>query len=105
MVEDSAPVGAAIEPCVASSGPPADAIDLNHTASQVGALALVNGAYASADTLLPIRIDNGVLLVACADPNDQASLRELQVLARHPVEVVFASGPDIQHAIRQSSSL
>jgi Type II secretion system (T2SS), protein E, N-terminal domain len=84
VVGDKAPVGATIEPFVASSGPPADAVDLNHTASQVEALALVNENYASADTLLPIRIDNGVLLVACADPNDQAGLRELQVLTRHP---------------------
>jgi hypothetical protein len=73
VVGNAAPVGATIEPFVASSGPPADAIDLNHTASQLEALALVNEAYARANTLLPVRIDNGMLLVACADPNGQAS--------------------------------
>jgi len=103
VVRDTAPVGATIEPFVASSGPPADAVDLNHPASQIEALALVNENYASANTLLPIRIDNGVLLGAYADPNDEASLRELQVCndrpadpanvsTRHPVEVVSRPG-------------
>ena len=103
MVGDTAPVGATIELFVGSSGPPADAIDLTHTASQVEALGLVKEADASANTLLPIRIDTGVLLVACADPNDEASLRELQVCndrpadpanvsTRHPVEVVSRPG-------------
>jgi type IV pilus assembly protein PilB len=105
VVGDTAPAGATAEPFVATSGPPADALDLNHTASQVEALALVNEAYASAHALLPLRIDDGVLLIACANPNDQATLRELQVLTRHPVEAVFASGPNIQQAIRQRYSV
>jgi type IV pilus assembly protein PilB len=105
VVGDKAPSGAAVEPFVASSGAPADTVDLNQTTSQVEALALVSETYASAHTLLPIRIDNGVLLVACADPNDHASLKELQVLTRHPVEVVTAPGPDIQQAIRRRYSV
>jgi type IV pilus assembly protein PilB len=94
-----------VEPLEAGNESPTHAIDLNHTASQVEALALVNEAYAASHALLPIQITNGVLLVACTDPHDQATLRELQVLTRHPVEAVLASGPDIQHAIRQRYSV
>jgi type IV pilus assembly protein PilB len=90
---------------LASDAPASGAIDLNRTASQVEALALVNETYASAHALLPIQIENGVLLVACADPSDQAILRELQVLTRHPVEAVYAPGPAIQQAIRQRYSV
>jgi type IV pilus assembly protein PilB len=46
-----------------------------------------------------------VLLVACPDPLDTTTLRELQVLTRHPVEGVYAPAADIQVAIRQRYSV
>jgi type IV pilus assembly protein PilB len=98
-------LSATVLPLVATGGLSPDALDLNHVASQVEALALVNEAYASAHALLPIRVEGGVLVVACADPNDQATLGELQVLSRHPVQAVFATASDIQHAIRQRYSV
>ena len=101
MVGEPAPLGANGHHVVALEETTDSAFDLNRTPSQVEALALVNEAYASAHDLLPIRIVNGVLLVACADPNNEAMLRELQVLTRHHVETVLAARSNIHQAIRQ----
>jgi type IV pilus assembly protein PilB len=105
VVGDQAPAGAVVGGGAAARASEPKSLDLNHAPSQVEALALVRESYATAHQLLPIRIEAGVLLVACPDPLDTTTLRELQVLTRHPVEGVYAPAADIQVAIRQRYSV
>jgi type IV pilus assembly protein PilB len=76
-------------------------VDLSTTSSEKDALALVPEAYAVANDLIPLSIQAGILLVACADPNDTAILSELQVLSRHRVQPLAAPRAEIHEAIQQ----
>lgn len=86
------------------SEPPREAVtavDLSTSPSDNEALALVPEAYAIANDLIPLRINGGALVVACADPGDTAILSELQVLSRHRVHALAAPRAEIHEAIQQ----
>jgi len=76
-------------------------VDLGTSPSDSEALALVPEAYAAANDLIPLRIQGGVLVVACADPSDTSIRSELQVLTRRRVRALTAPPAEIQEAIRQ----
>ena len=76
-------------------------VDLGTSSSDSEALALVPEAYAAANDLIPLRVQGGVLVVACADPSDTSIRSELQVLTRHRVRALTAPRAEIQEAIRQ----
>jgi type IV pilus assembly protein PilB len=76
-------------------------VDLSTSPSEGDALALVPEAYATANDLVPLQVREGVLVIACVDPNDPAILSEVQVLSRHRVRALAAPRPEIHEAIRQ----
>jgi len=69
---------------------PWPAVDLGTTPSHDDALALVPESYAAANDLVPLRLEGETLVVACADPGDDAMLSELQVLTRRRVRALGA---------------
>ncbi len=76
-------------------------VDLGTSPSSSDALALVPEAYAEANDLIPLRVEEGTLVIACADPRDTAILSEVQVLSRHRVRALAAPQAEIHEAIRQ----
>lgn len=46
-------------------------------------------------TALPLRFENGRLVVAIADPNDIFALEDLRIIAKHPVTPVVATEEDL----------
>lgn len=86
-----------------AGGSPGDfkPVRLSTSPSESQALALVPEAYASAHDLIPLRLESGVLVVACAEPWDTRVVNELHVLSRHQVQVVQAPRDEIREAIRQ----
>ncbi len=76
-------------------------VDLSTSPSDNDALALVPEAYATANDLIPLDIQDGVLSIACANPGDGAILSEVQVLSRHRVKALAAPRAEIHEAIRQ----
>ena len=76
-------------------------VDLSTSPSDTDALALVPEAYAVANDLIPLQVQDGVLLIACVDPADTAILSEVQVLSRHRVHALSAPRAEIHEAIRQ----
>jgi type IV pilus assembly protein PilB len=76
-------------------------VDLGTSPSDSDALALVPEAYAAANDLIPLRIQDNILHIACADPTDTAILGEVQVLSRHRVRALAAPRAEIHEAIRQ----
>jgi type IV pilus assembly protein PilB len=76
-------------------------VDLGTSPSQNDALALVPEAYAQANDLIPLRVQDGVLYIASVDPGDMAILSEVQVLSRHRVRALAAPRAEIHEAIRQ----
>ncbi|HZV52311.1 MAG TPA: GspE/PulE family protein [Candidatus Dormibacteraeota bacterium] len=80
---------------------PWPAVDLGTTPSHDDALALVPESYAAANDLVPLRLEGETLVVACADPGDDAMLSELQVLTRRRVRALGAPRVEIQEAIQE----
>jgi type IV pilus assembly protein PilB len=90
----------------AGATPPAGAeavatVDLGTNPSDGDALALVPEAYAAANDLIPLRVEDGMLVIACVDPGDTAILSEVQVLSRHQARGLAAPRAEIHEAIRQ----
>ena len=77
------------------------AIELRAHPSEPDALALVLESYASAHELLPLRVVNDTLLVACAAVPDFRVISELQTLTRHQIVPLIASRDEILESIRQ----
>jgi len=65
------------------------------------ALAKVSPTFASQYRLVPLRMSNGTLEVAIADPFDVRTLDELKLLLRCNVRPVLAGPRDIQEAIQR----
>jgi len=63
------------------------------------ALALVPAGYCQQNTLLPLRIDAGHLVVATANPLDQNLTERTRFLARRSIEWVLAAPQDIEDAV------
>ena len=76
-------------------------VDLSAIPSDNDALALVPEAYATANDLLPLHIEDGTLIIAAVDPGDAAIMSEVQVLSRHRVRALAAPRSEIHEAIRQ----
>ena len=47
---------------------------------------------------LPLRIENGRLLMAMADPNDIFALEDLRIIAKHPITPLVATEEDLKGA-------
>jgi type IV pilus assembly protein PilB len=77
-----------------------EAAELGQSPSDRQALALIPEAYAASHNLLPLSVADGVLTLACADPEDGRLLREVQVVSRHAVRALLAPAHEIQEAIR-----
>src|SRR5437868_4370852 len=78
-----------------------ETVDLGQRPSDRQALALIPEAYAASHHLLPLSVADGVVTLACADPEDGRLLREVQVVSRHSVRALRASSQEIQEAIRE----
>ena len=48
--------------------------------------------------VLPLRVENGLLVVAMSDPNDLYALEDLRMITRHPVKPVVATEEDLNGA-------
>lgn len=82
------------------SGPDED-VDLGRSGSTGEALALVPECYATAHNLIPLRVEDGTLLIASADPGNSAVSSELGVLSRHRIRALRAPSSEIHEAIRK----
>jgi len=76
-------------------------VDLGQSPSDRQALALIPEPYAASHDVLPLGVSNGVLTLACTDPEDGRLLREVQVVSRHAVRALLAPAQEIQEAIRE----
>ncbi len=97
----AAPGGWSVELAATSEQLGPARVDLGVCPSQPEALALVPEAYAAANHLVPLRLEGGCLVVACAEPIRPEMLTELQVLSRHQVRALPASAGEIAEAIEQ----
>jgi len=88
-------------PAQASGSEVVPTVDLSTSPSDSDALALVPEAYATANDLIPLAVEDGVLVIASADPGNTATLSEVQVLSRHRVRALAAPRAQIYEAIRQ----
>jgi type IV pilus assembly protein PilB len=88
-------------PAQASGSEMVPTVDLSTSPSDSDALALVPEAYATANDLIPLAVEDGVLVIASADPGNTATLSEVQVLSRHRVRALAAPRAQIYEAIRQ----
>ncbi|MBO0685095.1 MAG: type II/IV secretion system protein [Candidatus Dormibacteraeota bacterium] len=77
------------------------AVDLGQSPSDPQALALLPETYAANHDVLPLSITDGVLTLACTDPDDLRLLREVQVVSRHAIQALVAPAYEIQEAIRE----
>jgi type IV pilus assembly protein PilB len=76
-------------------------VDLGQKPSDRQALALIPEAYAASHDVLPLSVADGVMTLACSDPDDGRLLREVQVVSRHAVRPLLAPKHEIQEAIRE----
>jgi type IV pilus assembly protein PilB len=76
-------------------------VDLKAQLSEPDALALVPESYASSHLLLPLRVVDEKLLVACADMPDFRTVNELQILTRYQIVPLLAVRVEVIDAIRQ----
>ena len=70
-------------------------VDLSAIPSDNEALALVPEAYATANNLIPLHVEDGTLVIASVDPGDAAIMSEVQVLSRHRVRALAAPRTEI----------
>jgi len=85
----------------ASTPIPADSVELSRSPSDVDALALVPESYARDHLVIPLRLDDEVLVVAFAERADPGVLAELQVLVRRSVRALVAPRAAVDEALRQ----
>lgn len=76
-------------------------VELRFHPSEPDALALVAETYASAHELLPLKVVDDRLFVACARAPDFRIVSELQTLTRHQIVPLIASRQEILESIRQ----
>ncbi len=78
-----------------------EVVDVRALLSEPDALALVPESYASANLVLPVRVVDDRLLVACAELPEFRTVNELQLLTRHQVVPLLAIRAELIEAIRQ----
>jgi type IV pilus assembly protein PilB len=76
-------------------------VDLKAQPSEPEALALVPESYASANLVLPLRIADDRLLVACAERPEFQTVNELKILTRYQIVSLLAMRSELVEAIRQ----
>ncbi|MDQ1486601.1 MAG: type pilus assembly protein PilB [Actinomycetota bacterium] len=75
-------------------------VDLRHTPADEAAIGKLAESTARSLSALPLRLDDGVLEIAVADPNDDLAA-ELARAAGMPVRLVVSAATDIKRAIDQ----
>jgi type IV pilus assembly protein PilB len=82
-----------------------DHVDLSLYKPDLGALNLVNAQAARRYNAVPIGFDEGVLLVAMADPSNVLALDDLKLLTGHELRPVVASAEDVASLISRMNRL
>jgi type IV pilus assembly protein PilB len=82
-----------------------DHVDLSVYKPDIGALNLVNAQAARRYNAVPIGFDEGVLLVAMADPSNVLALDDLKLLTGHELRAVVASAEDVAALISRMNRL
>src|SRR3954452_8419160 len=82
-----------------------DHVDLSMYKPDIGALNLVNAQAARRYNAVPIGFDEGVLLVAMADPSNVLALDDLKLLTGHELRPVVASAEDVAGLISRMNRL
>ena len=76
-------------------------IDLTESQVDQGAVALVAEPVARRHSCLPVRIDNGTLVVAMADPANVVAVDDIRAMTKRDVRVVVATKADVGAAINR----
>lgn len=74
-------------------------ISLNGLEPDKFATKLLPEAIARENMVLPLWLEDGQLLVACAAPSDRAVLKQVEIACRRPVRALNASYADLQAAL------
>jgi type IV pilus assembly protein PilB len=82
-----------------------DHVDLSIYKPDIGALNLVNAQAARRYNAVPIGFEEGVLLVAMADPSNVLALDDLKLLTGHELRPVVASAEDVAALISRMNRL
>jgi type IV pilus assembly protein PilB len=82
-----------------------DHVDLSIYKPDIGALNLVNAQAARRYNAVPIGFEEGVLLVAMADPSNVLALDDLKLMTGHELRPVVASGEDVAALISRMNRL
>jgi type IV pilus assembly protein PilB len=82
-----------------------DHVDLSIYKPDIGALNLVNAQAARRYNAVPIGFEEGVLLVAMADPSNVLALDDLKMLTGHELRTVVASAEDVAALISRMNRL
>jgi type IV pilus assembly protein PilB len=82
-----------------------DHVDLSIYKPDIGALNLVNAQAARRYNAVPIGFDEGVLLVAMADPSNVLALDDLKLMTGHELRPVVASAEDVAGLISRMNRL
>jgi type IV pilus assembly protein PilB len=82
-----------------------DHVDLTVYKADLGALNLVNAQAARRYNAVPIGFDEGVRLVAMADPSNVLALDDLKLLTGHELRPVVASAEDVTGLISRMNRL
>ncbi len=75
------------------------AVDLSRAYIDPRAVRLVPEALARRHGLVPLRVEDGHLVVAMRDPLDYFALEDVRLVARMPVRPVIATGSAVQEAL------
>jgi type IV pilus assembly protein PilB len=75
------------------------AIELASSPSHPDALRLLPETYVRQHSVIPLTLQDGVLVVACKEPEDTRMLNEIEVLTRHRVIAVKSTEAEILAAI------
>ncbi|HEY7632476.1 MAG TPA: ATPase, T2SS/T4P/T4SS family [Thermoleophilaceae bacterium] len=82
-----------------------DHVDLSIYKPDIGALNLVNAQAARRYNAVPIGFEEGVLLVAMADPSNVLALDDLKLMTGHELRPVVASEEDVAGLISRMNRL
>jgi type IV pilus assembly protein PilB len=82
-----------------------DHVDLSIYKPDIGALNLVNAQAARRYSAVPIGFEEGVLLVAMADPSNVLALDDLKLMTGHELRPVVASAEDVASLISRMNRL
>jgi type IV pilus assembly protein PilB len=76
-------------------------VDFGERHPEPGAVALVSRELAARYSLMPVEINDGVLLVAMADPQNVLALDDLRIITGHEIKPAISTKDDIVAAINE----